>query len=615
MSNILRIKRRSSGLAGAPASLENAELAYNEVDDTLYYGKGTGGAGGTATTVEVVGGKGAVVLQTGAQTIAGVKTFSSSPVVPTLTNGDNSTKAASTAYVDNAISAASIPDGDKGDITVSSSGSSWTIDADAVSNAKLANAAANTIKGNNTGVSANPIDMTVTQTKTLLALENVDNTADSAKPVSTAQSAAIAAVQSDADDAQTDATQALSDASDAQADINAHAQEANNPHSVTKTQVGLGFVDNTSDAGKPVSTAQQAALDLKTDQSDYEDGVGIDGVAWREELNISEVDNTADSAKPVSTAQSTAIGVVQTNLDDHEGTTSNPHSVTKSQVGLGNVDNTSDASKPVSTATQTALNLKTNQANYVVATGITASNWRTALSINNVTNTSDVNKPVSTAQQAALDLKINLTQKGAANGVATLDGNSKIPTAQLPALAVTDTFVVANQTAMLALTAEIGDVAVRTDQNKSYILQTTGASTLGNWQELLTPTDSVATVFGRSGTVSAQSGDYTVAQVTGAAPLASPSLTGSPTAPTAADNNNSTLIATTAYVIREANKKLTSSSNLSDLANAGTARGNLGLGTIATQAANNVEITGGDVDGVGIDSATITNSTIDGGTF
>ena len=47
MANTIRIKRRASGgAAGAPASLENAELAYNEVDDVLYYGKGTGGAGG-----------------------------------------------------------------------------------------------------------------------------------------------------------------------------------------------------------------------------------------------------------------------------------------------------------------------------------------------------------------------------------------------------------------------------------------------------------------------------------------------------------------------------------------------------------------------------------------
>lgn len=97
MSNLIRIKRRTSGAAGAPASLANAELAYNEMDDTLYYGKGTGGAGGTATTVEAVGGLGAFVAKTGNQTVSGVKTFSSSPVVPDPTT---SGQAANKAYVD-----------------------------------------------------------------------------------------------------------------------------------------------------------------------------------------------------------------------------------------------------------------------------------------------------------------------------------------------------------------------------------------------------------------------------------------------------------------------------------------------------------------------------------
>lgn len=77
MANTIRIKRRASGAAGAPSSLQNAELAYNEVDDVLYYGKGTGGAGGSATTVEAIGGSGAYVKLSGAQTVDGVKTFTS----------------------------------------------------------------------------------------------------------------------------------------------------------------------------------------------------------------------------------------------------------------------------------------------------------------------------------------------------------------------------------------------------------------------------------------------------------------------------------------------------------------------------------------------------------
>lgn len=75
MSNIVRIKRRTSGSAGAPSSLENAELAFNEVDNTLYYGEGTGGSGGSASSILAIGGDGAFVNKTGAQTISGNKTF------------------------------------------------------------------------------------------------------------------------------------------------------------------------------------------------------------------------------------------------------------------------------------------------------------------------------------------------------------------------------------------------------------------------------------------------------------------------------------------------------------------------------------------------------------
>lgn len=75
MANPIRIRRREAGDLGAPSELLNAELAFNEVGEVLYYGKGTGGAGGTATTVIPIGGTGAFVNLTGAQTISGNKTF------------------------------------------------------------------------------------------------------------------------------------------------------------------------------------------------------------------------------------------------------------------------------------------------------------------------------------------------------------------------------------------------------------------------------------------------------------------------------------------------------------------------------------------------------------
>jgi hypothetical protein len=78
MSNTIRIKRRANGGgAGAPSSLANAELAFNEQTNVLYYGSGTGGAGGTATSVIAIAGNGAFVDLSSNQTIAGVKTFSS----------------------------------------------------------------------------------------------------------------------------------------------------------------------------------------------------------------------------------------------------------------------------------------------------------------------------------------------------------------------------------------------------------------------------------------------------------------------------------------------------------------------------------------------------------
>lgn len=108
MSNTIRIKRRASGLSGAPSSLKNAELAFNEVDNTLYYGTGTD-VNGDATTIISIGGSGAFTTLTSNQTISGNKTFSgnvvlgSSATADTKSQSDNSTSVATTAYVDTAI--------------------------------------------------------------------------------------------------------------------------------------------------------------------------------------------------------------------------------------------------------------------------------------------------------------------------------------------------------------------------------------------------------------------------------------------------------------------------------------------------------------------------------
>ena len=96
MPNVIRFKRRASGAAGAPAALMETEPAYNAVDDTLYLGIGSGGAGGSASSIKPIGGSGAFVDKTGAQTISGNKTFTgtidlSNATIPSFTCNQNLT--------------------------------------------------------------------------------------------------------------------------------------------------------------------------------------------------------------------------------------------------------------------------------------------------------------------------------------------------------------------------------------------------------------------------------------------------------------------------------------------------------------------------------------------
>lgn len=74
--------------------------------------------------------------------------------------------------------------------------------------------------------------------------------------------------------------------------ISNHVADTANPHSVTKTQVGLGNVDNTSDANKPVSTAQQAALDLKADLSLIGANNGIASLDAGGKVPVSQLPNS-----------------------------------------------------------------------------------------------------------------------------------------------------------------------------------------------------------------------------------------------------------------------------------------------------------------------------------
>ena len=135
--------------------------------------------------------------------------------------------------------------------------------------------------------------------------------------------------------------------------IDNHIADTSNPHQVTKAQVGLENVDNTSDLDKPISTATQTALDGKV--SDVK--VGNTSVVTDMVANLGSM--ASETASDYSTkAVADTLYADKTITESHIADTSNPHQVTKAQVGLGNVDNTSDLDKPISTATQTALDNK-----------------------------------------------------------------------------------------------------------------------------------------------------------------------------------------------------------------------------------------------------------------
>ena len=80
-----------------------------------------------------------------------------------------------------------------------------------------------------------------------------------------------------------------------------------------------------------------------------------------------------------------------------------------------------------------------------------------------------------------------------------------------PSLLVTDVYTVASQAAQLALVAEEGDIAIRTDLNKSFAHNGGTAGTMADWSELLTPTDAVLSFNGRTGAITLTSGDVTTA--------------------------------------------------------------------------------------------------------
>ena len=159
----------------------------------------------------------------------------------------------------------------------------------------------------------------------------------------------------------------------------------------------------------------------------------------------------------------------------------------KAAVGLSAVDNTSDMAKPISTATQVALNAKANAANPTF-TGTVTGVTKAMVGLGNVPNVDTTNAG-------------NIT-------------SGQLPTSVLPPLAINETFTVNSQAAMLALVAERGDMAVRSDFTPArlFICVAEPSSVLGNWREI-TAAGSVLSVAGKIGAVTLGKSDVGLANV------------------------------------------------------------------------------------------------------
>ena len=250
-------------------------------------------------------------------------------------------------------------------------------------------------------------------TKSALGIDNVDNTSDADKPISTATETALAGKV----DKETNKSLMSTDEHTKLTGIEAGAQVntvtgvkgANEAEyrtgniSISKGNVGLGNVDNTADADKPISTAAQTALDNKVDKIT---GKGLS------EANFTDAEKT----KLAGIAAGADVNV-------------------QSDWNQGN-----DAADDY---------IKNKPANLVQDASYVHTD-------NNFTN----------AEKAKADGAIQSTEKGAANGVAELDANGKVPTSQLPAYV--DDVLSYNSLSDFPAAGEDGKIYIAKDTNLSY---------------------------------------------------------------------------------------------------------------------------------------------------
>ena len=108
---------------------------------------------------------------------------------------------------------------------------------------------------------------------------------------------------------------------------------------------------------------------------------------------------------------------------------------------------------------------------------------------------------ISKDKVTGLGTAASLNTGTSSGNVVVVGSDGKISSDIIPSIAITDTFVVDSESAMLELSAQVGDVAVRTDLGKTYILKSSPATSLNNWQVILTPASPVTSVNSKTGNV------------------------------------------------------------------------------------------------------------------
>ena len=172
---------------------------------------------------------------------------------------------------------------------------------------------------------------------------------------------------------------------------------------ITPTNIGLGNIDNTSDLDKPVSTAQQTALDKKVDKVT---GYGLSKNDFTDILK-NKLDGIAEGAQVNS-----ITGVKGSSEETYR--TGNV-SISASNIGLGNVNNTSDADKPISTAQQVALDEKVDK---VSGKGLSTNDY----------TTDEKNKLAGIAAGAQVNVIESVKVNGATQPISNKEVNISEPT-------------------------------------------------------------------------------------------------------------------------------------------------------------------------------------------